>query len=68
MLAVKKSQEGFARSDDNPGSVINQDMVALKAYKAQKRQFKDLATLRDEVDSIKLILIDIQAKLSKFIP
>ena len=64
-MLPKKNQDGFARTGSNPGAVINTDVAALKAYKTQKAKFKQLDTLKDDVDEIKLILIDIKQMLNK---
>lgn len=64
-MLPKKTQDGFVRTAENQGAVINTDITALEAYKTQKAKFKQLDALKDDVDEIKLILLDIRQKLKQ---
>ena len=62
---MKKIQDGFIRSEINPGAVINTDNSALKAYKLKKDKESQIDGLRREVSEIKTVLAAILNKLEK---
>jgi len=62
---LKKIQDGFIRSEINPGAVINTDNSALKAYKLKKDKESQIDGLRREVSEIKTVLAAILNKLEK---
>jgi hypothetical protein len=55
--------DGFERSKQNPGAVINTDNGALKAYKLKKNKDREVEILRSEVSEMKTMLAAILAKL-----
>jgi len=56
--------EKFKRMKTNPGAIINTDEEALKAYKARKKNNKEIDNLKHEVSDIKIMLNKILEKLS----
>lgn len=53
----------YVRDKVNPGAVLNTDSTALKAYKAQKQKFQEIDSLKNEMDEIKKMLVDILGHL-----
>jgi hypothetical protein len=58
-----KATDGFKRSIDNPGAVINTDNAALQAYKLKKNKEKEIDVLKQDVNDIKVMLAAILNKL-----
>lgn len=48
-----KTQDGFERSPNNPGAIINTDTLALQAYRAQKRKFSETDNMKEDIQNIK---------------
>lgn len=57
--------DGFIRSTNNQGAIINTDNSALKAYKLAKRKNIEIDTLKEEIKDIKLMLCNILSKLNE---
>lgn len=57
--------EGFIRSNNNKGAIINTDNNALKAYKLAKKRNNEVDILKEEVKDIKLLLCNILSKLNE---
>jgi hypothetical protein len=65
-----KATDGFARSPVNPGAVVNVDHGALEAYKKTKqrhREIEELRTKMEDVDNIKIELVEIKSLLQHLI-
>lgn len=67
MEKVVLPTDGFIRSENNPGAIVNTDNRALQAYKMQKeierRKNNEINTLRDEVTELKGIVSQLLEKL-----
>lgn len=62
-----KNIDGYIRSSENNGAVLNTDNTALKAYKMQKNKFKDLEMIKNdlnEINNLKNEVKDIKNMLS----
>lgn len=57
------TQDKYIRDKNNQGAVINTDNAALRAYKAQKQKFREIDALKEEVNDIKKMLVDILSHL-----
>lgn len=59
--------DGFLRSTDNPGAVINVDNKSLQAYKSQRESLRrkehEINTLRNEVNELKGMMAQLLEKL-----
>lgn len=56
MSTNEKLIDGFARQQDNPGSVVNTDKRGLDAYKKRKQRENEINTLKEEMTEIKSLL------------
>jgi hypothetical protein len=59
-----KDKDGFVRDPNNPGLVINTDNNALKAYKAQKANQRNIKHRLDEIDILKTDMLEIKNALN----
>lgn len=55
-IVMEHKKEPFSRQKDNPGSVVNTDNDALRAYKKRKQRENEINTIKNEVNEIKLLL------------
>lgn len=62
---MKKSIDGYIRSQNNPGAALNTDNAALQAYKKRKHRDNEIDNIREEVKDIKLLLTQVLEKLNK---
>lgn len=59
----------YVRQKDNPGSIINNDVEALKAYKARKEAAKEskvkMEKMEKEIIDLKTLLHDLIQRIDK---
>lgn len=59
--------DGFIRSEQNPGAIVNTDMTALQAYKRQREAARlkeqEINTLKNDVTELKSMISQLLEKL-----
>ena len=61
----KTEISGMYRSEE--GVLINKDLSALKAYKAQKQKMRKLNTMEEEIKEIRHDMMEIKTLLQKLV-
>jgi hypothetical protein len=65
-LVKVKDAEGFKR-DVKTNAILNTDQQALMAYKAKKRQARDVEDLKNRMESLEDGMLNIQVLLEQLI-
>jgi len=61
------NNDGFVRSESNPGAILNVDNTALDAYKRQKKLMKNLTTHEDRLVKVEETMKDVKMLLEKLL-
>jgi len=61
------SEKQFARSDKNPGAILNVDNTGLVAYRKQREIMRNVGTHEERIQKIESSLEDIKGLLTKLI-
>lgn len=65
-----KATDGFIRSNNNPGAVVNTDSGALEAYKKSKQRNREIDEFKmkiEEIDTLKGELTEIKGLLQQIV-
>lgn len=62
-----KSSDGFERAKNSKGAVLNTDMGALRAYKAQKAKANEIEMVKRDVTEMKQKIGSIEDMLQKIL-
>ena len=66
-MSTNLAKDGFVRSQDNPGAVVNVDNDALAAYKSRKQKNREYEQKMKEVDGLKAEMAEIKSLLQQIV-
>lgn len=58
-------EKHFKRSPKNPGAVLNTDDRGLEAYRRQKNKLSEINTLKDRVEALEKLILELTGKGNK---
>tara|TARA_Y100000389_G_C16985238_1_gene282232 strand:+ start:88 stop:297 length:210 start_codon:yes stop_codon:yes gene_type:complete len=66
-MSTNLAKDGFVRSLNNPGAVVNVDNSALSAYKSRKQKNRDYEQKIKEIDALKIEMSEIKSLLQQIV-
>jgi len=66
-MSTNLAKDGFVRSLNNPGAVVNVDNSALSAYKSRKQKNREYEQKIKEIDALKIEMSEIKSLLQQIV-